>query len=201
MDIMKTRHILTGSLVFMAGLVAFAVLFRTEFMALLIQPALSVHVRFVHIVATTVFFANAAVGMLWERRSLRAGRKEVILHTYDTVSWLDARLSSPLIVLSVITGLSLGFMMGNLWEVGWLSTGFVLFLLSGVIWVVSDIPTQYKLKSLMAALDPADETLPGEILRLLRLRSWIGLAGVVPLVAVFALMVYKPDIPALASLF
>ena len=70
-----------------------------------------------------------------------------------------------------------------------------------MIWVVSDIPTQYKLKKLMAVLDPADETLPGEVLRLLRLRSWIGLAGVVPLVAVFALMVYKPEIPALASLF
>jgi uncharacterized membrane protein len=67
--------------------------------------------------------------------------------------------------------------------------------------VASDIPTQYKLKRLMAALDPADGTLPTEILRLLRLRSWIGLAGVIPLVAVFVLMVYKPDIPALASLF
>lgn len=201
MDIMKTKHVLAGSLILMAGLLAFAVLFRTEFMALLNQPALFAHVRFIHIFATTIFFANAAVGMIWERRSLRTGRKEIILHTYDTVSWLDARLSSPLIVLSVVTGLSLGFMMGDLWNIGWLSTGFVLFLLSGLIWVVSDIPTQYKLKRMMAALDPADETLPGEVLRILRLRSWIGLAGVVPLLAVFVLMVYKPDMPALASLF
>ena len=198
---MKTRQVLTASLVLMAGLVAFAAFFRNEFMALLNQPALSVHFRFVHIAATTLFVSNAVVGMAWERRSLRTGRKEVILHTYDTVSWLDARLSSPLILLSVLTGLSLGFMMGALWKVGWLSMGFVLFLLSGVIWVASDIPTQYRLKRLMASLDPAEETLPREVLRLLGLRSWIGLAGVAPLVAAFALMVYKPDIPALASLF
>jgi uncharacterized membrane protein len=198
---MKTKHVLAASLVLMAGLLAFALIFRAEFMTLLNQPALFGHARFVHIAATTLFFANAVVGMIWERRSLRTGRKEVILHTYDTVAWLDARLSSPLIVLSVITGLALGFMMGNLWEVGWLSVGFVLFLLSGLIWVASDIPTQYRLKSLMAALDPTDECLPEELLRLLRLRSWIGLAGVAPLVAVFALMVYKPEIPALASLF
>ena len=51
MNSMKTRHILAGSLILMAGLVAFAVLFRTEFMALLKQPALYVHFRFVHIVA------------------------------------------------------------------------------------------------------------------------------------------------------
>jgi len=201
MGIMKTRQVLTGALILMAALVAFAVLFRKEFMALLNQPALFAHARFVHIAATTLFVSNAAVGMVWERRSLRTGRKEVILHTYDTVSWLDARLSSPLILLSVITGLSLGFMMGDLWKVGWLSAGFILFMLSGVIWVASDIPTQYKLKRSMAALDPSDGTLPTEVLRLLRLRSWIGLAGVIPLVAVFALMVYKPDIPALASLF
>jgi len=198
---MKTKYILSGFLALMAGLIAFAIFFRSAFVALLNRPALYGHMLFVHVVAATLFFANAMVGMFWESRSLASGRKEVILHTYSTVAWLDARLSSPLVILSLVSGLSLGFMMGELWEIGWLSLGFVLFLLSGLIWVASDIPTQYKVKRLMAALDPADPVLPEELVRLFRLRWWVGLAGVAPLVVVFALMVYKPDILSVASWF
>lgn len=192
---------MTGFLAVMAGLIAFAAFFRSEFVALLNRPALHGHMLFIHVAAATLFFANAVVGMFWESRSLASGRKEVILHTYATVAWLDARFSSPLIVLSLVAGLSLSFMMGELWEIGWLSLGFVLFLLSGLIWVLSDIPTQYKVKRLMAALDPADSALPDELVRLFKLRWRIGLAGVAPLVVVLALMVYKPDIPAVASWF
>jgi len=198
---MKTKFFLFGSLAIMSGLIIFAIFFQTEFIALLNQPALYSHALFVHIAAVTLFFANAVLGMIWESRSLASGRKDVILHTYSTVAWLDAHLSSPLIILSVIAGLMLSFMMGDLWQIGWLSAGFVLFLLSGIFWVLSDIPTQYKVKRLTAALDPSAETISEELTRLLKLRWWISLAGVAPLVVVFVLMVYQPDIPALASLF
>ena len=198
---MKTKHVLWIFLAAMAGLIAFAVLFRAEFTALLNRPDARRHALFVHVAAATLFFANAVTGMLWESRSLASGRKDVILHTYETVAWLDARFSSPLILLSLVSGLMLSVLMGDLWGIGWLSAGFLLFLLSGLFWVVSDIPTQYRLKRLLAKLNPADPALPEELVRLLRLRWWISLAGVLPLVVVFALMVYKPDIRAPASWF
>ena len=199
--VMKSKLLLIGSLIVMGGMIAFAALFTEEFIALLDRPSLYEHARFVHRAAVTLFFANAVTGMIWEARSLASGRKDVILHTYATVAWLDARLSSPLIILSVIAGLMLGFMMGDLWRIGWLSAGFALFLLSGLLWVAGDIPTQYRVKRLMASLDPADQALPQELLRLLRLRWWISLSGVLPLAVSFALMVYKPDMPAVATLF
>jgi uncharacterized membrane protein len=196
MDCMKTRYILYGFLSIMAGLIAFAFFFREQFVALLDHPSLYGHVLFVHVAASTLFFANAVVGMLWEMRSLASGRKEVILHTYATVSWLDARFSSPLIILSLVAGLSLSVRMGSIWETGWLSLGFILFIFSGLVWIVSDIPTQYKVKRLMGGLDPGDPALPEELVRLLKLRRRIGIAGVAPLLFVFALMIYKPGIPA-----
>jgi uncharacterized membrane protein len=198
---MKTKHILWLFLAAMAGLIVFAVFFRATFTALLDRPDAYRHALFVHVAAATLFFANAVTGMLWELRSLASGRKDVILHTYETVAFLDARFSSPLILLSLVSGLMLSVLMGDLWGIGWLSAGFVLFLLSGLFWVASDIPTQYRLKSLMAKLDPADSALPEELIRLLRLRWWISLAGVLPLAVAFALMVYKPDIPAPAAWF
>jgi uncharacterized membrane protein len=196
---MKTKGVLIGFLAIMAGMIGFAVLFQDAFVALLKHPAIYSHARFLHIAAVTLFFANAVVGMLWEQRSLASGSKEVILHTYNTVAFLDSRFSSPLIILSILGGLSLSFYMGDLWETGWLSVGFLLFLLSGVFWIVSDIPTQYKIKRMMSSLRPEDQALPDELMRLLRLRVWVSMAGVVPLVIVFILMVYKPDITAVAQ--
>lgn len=198
---MKTKHILLGFLAVMAGMLLFALIFPAKVTALLDQPAFFAHALFIHVVSVTLFFGNAVVGMLWESRSLASGRKEVFLHTYATVSWLDARFSSPLIIVSVGSGVMLSVILGDLWQIGWLSWAFVLFLLSGLFWIVSDIPTQYRVKKLVAGLDPEDATIPAELTRLLKLRWWISLAGVVPLGVVFAFMVYKPELPPLGQLF
>ncbi len=195
----KSKSILGIFLIIMVGMILVAVAFRDAFIAFLQQPAISNHARFIHIAAVTMFFANAVVGMAWEQRSLASGSKEVILHTYNTVTYLDSRFSSPLIILSVLGGLSLSVSSGDIWEIGWLSVSFLLFLMSGFLWIVSDIPTQYRIKKLMDDLKEEDSTLPDELIRLLKLRGWISLAGVIPLIIVFVLMVYRPEIVAVAD--
>lgn len=198
---LRSRAVLIAFLVVMAGMIGFAVFFQDPFISLLKNPALLRHARFLHIAATALFFTNAVVGMIWERRSLESGSKEIILHTYNTVTFLDALFSSPLIILSLLGGLSLSFHLGDLWQIGWLSLSFLLFILSGIIWVGSDIPTQYKIKRLMSRLRPEDQHLPAELIRLLKLRWWVSMAGVLPLVIVFMLMVYKPEITPVADWF
>ena len=191
---MKSNVVLVFFLIVMAVMVVAALMFPEQLQELLDRPSLYRHVLFAHIVAATLFFANAVIGILWEARSLASGRADVILHTYSTVAWLDAGFSSPLIVLTLISGITLSIVLDGMWQIGWLSLAFVLFVLSGVVWVVSDIPTQYRIRKLIAAVDPDARTLPEELLRLLRMRLWVSLAGVLPIVAVFVLMVYKPGI-------
>ncbi|NCC69723.1 MAG: DUF2269 family protein, partial [Clostridia bacterium] len=77
----------------------------------------------------------------------------------------------------------------------------LLFILSGVVWVVSDIPTQYKMKRLLSGIGETDQSLPRELIRVMNLRWWIGIFGTLPLAAAFVLMVYKPDILAVAEWF
>ena len=198
---MATKRVLVFFLIVMAGMVVAALVFPDHLRGLLHRPALYRHVLFVHIVATTLFFANAVIGILWEHRSLASGRPTAILHTYDTVTWLDARFSSPLIVVSVVAGIMLSTTYGDIWQIGWLSLAFLLFILSGVVWVGSDIPTQYRIKRLIAAVDPLAPELPQELMRLLKVRLWISMVGVLPLVVVFILMVYKPEITPVADWF
>ena len=198
---MKTKRILLVFLTIMAGMIILAVVFSDQLINFLDRPFLYRHVLFAHIVAVTLFFANAVIGILWEYRSLASGHANAILHTYNTVTWLDARFSSPMIVISVITGITLSIIIGNMWQVGWLSLAFLLFIFSGLVWVVSDIPTQYKIKRLINGVDPGAQAVPRELMRLLKMRLWISLAGVVPLLAVFVLMVYKPEIIPVARWF
>lgn len=191
---MKSKTILFVFLAIMSGMIVVGIIFYTEIKAFLYRPALYPHLLFIHILSVTLFFANAVVGVLWELRSLVSGRKEIIMHTYKTVAWLDARFSSPLIIISVTTGIFLSLMIGDIWEIGWLFLAFLLFLLSGLTWVISDIPTQYKIKKLIKQVEPTAQVFPDELTRLLKLRLLISLAGVIPLIIVFILMVYKPDI-------
>lgn len=188
-------------LVIMAGMVGSAVFFKDEFVALMKRPVLLSHARFIHIAAVTLFFSNAVFGMIWERRSLASGNKEIILYTYNTVAFLDSLLSSPLIILSLLGGLSLSLQQGDLMQIGWLSVSFLLFIFSGIVWVITDIPTQYRVKRLISRMSGEDQSLPAELIRVMKLRWWIGIAGVLPLILVFALMVYKPDMTAVAEWF
>ena len=197
----KTKRVLVFFLLIMLGMVVFALVFPDRVEELLDRPSLYRHVLFVHIVAATLFFANAVIGILWEYRSLASRRPAVILYTYDTVAWLDARFSSPMIVITVIAGIMMSTILGDMWQIGWLSLAFLLFVVSGVVWVGVDIPTQYRIKKLIAEVDPGAEALPRELMRLLTLRLWISMAGVIPLVAVFVLMVYKPEITPVAQWF
>ena len=197
----KAKFILIILWVIVVGVLLLAVLFKDFFTSLL--PGLNLYrlTLLFHNISVSLFFANAVIGMMWESRSLSSGNKEVLLHTYKTVTHLDSVFSTPLIVLTLISGLAMTYSRGSLWEVGWLSVSFLLFILSGVIWIASDIPTQYKVKRLLAELQNSKGGIPEELTRLLKLRWWIGILGVLPLVIVFFLMVYKPDVTAVAYWF
>lgn len=198
---MKTRSILFVFLGIMAAMILAAVVFPEQLIELLYQPGLYRHALFVHVVAVTLFFGNAVLGILWELRALSSGEAAAILHTYRTVAWLDARLSSPLIVISLVAGIMLSVILGDLWRIGWLSVSFLLFVVSGLVWVATDIPTQARIRRRMAEVDPTAATVPEDLMRLLRMRLWISIAGVLPLVVVFVLMIYKPDILPVAAWF
>lgn len=197
---MKRKRLLTFYLVLMGALIGLGLLFPKAFLAFFDQPDLYLTAKFVHIVCVTLFFANVVIGTLWETRSLVSGKPEVIRFTYDTVTWLDAVFTAPLILLSILSGIMLGTILGGVWTIGWLSIAFCLFLGSGVFWIVADIPTQYKVNKLFVRVEPGSSSLPRELTRLLWLRMGINLLSIAPLLFIFFLMVHKPELPRVSSL-
>lgn len=194
---MKAKRALAFQLAAMALLIALAAAFPDRFAAALARPGLYAHAKFVHVLAVALFFGNVVIGTLWEARCLLSKRADVIRFTYETVAWLDAFFTAPLVLLVVLSGLTLATALGGLWSMGWLTAAFGLFLLSGLVWVAADIPTQYRIKRLFAAVPPRTETLPPELTRVLWFRLGLNVFAIVPLLVVFGLMVHKPDLPAL----
>lgn len=188
-----------GYLFLMGALIVVGLLFPVAFLHFFTQPEFYLHAKFIHIVSVTLVFSNAVIGTLWETRSLYLGDVKIIRYTYSTVVWLDALLTAPMILLSVLTGILMGTTLGGVWTIGWLSIAFALFLFSGVVWLLFDIPSQYKIKRLFLTLPKEAESLPPELLTLLKFRLKLNLFTLVPFLFIFYLMVLKPELRSLAS--
>lgn len=188
----KSKTVLFVYLLIMLVMIICGITFYNEIKILLNRPSLYYHILFIHIFSVTLFFGNAVVGMLWEYRSLLSKSKDVILHTYKTVTFLDAKFSSPLLIVGIISGVMLSIMIGDIWKISWLFIAFILFIFSGLVWVIIDIPSQYKIKNIIYKLDKKDKELPEELILLLSKRVKISIMGLIPLLIVLILMVYKP---------
>lgn len=189
---MKTKTLLSSYLTIIIIISFLAFVFPNFLTQFILKNSLYKHILFIHILSATLFFSNAVVGTLWEWHSLLSKRSEVILHTYNTVSWLDLRFSLLMILVSLSSGILLTLLMGDIKEISWLFYSFLLFILSGVIWLIGDITTQYKIRKLVKNISPDTKPLPTELTKLLKMRICISLADVAPLLIIFYLMVYKP---------
>lgn len=193
---MKTRPALLASVGAMALLIALAVASPHRFEAALKQPELYLHAKLAHVLGATLFFGNVVIGTIWETRSLVSKRAEIIRYTYETVAWLDAVFTAPLILVALVSGLMLGALAGGVFSMGWLVVAFAIFALSGLVWLALDIPTQYRVKRLMGDVPMDAKELPEAVLRLLRFRLALNVGAIALLFVVLTLMVHKPDLPS-----
>lgn len=91
--------------------------------------------------------------------------------------------------------------MGGLLSAGWLTFSFGLFILSGIVWVSADIPTQYKVNRVFETVESGSKHMPDKLMRLLWFRMKISIAGTFPLLVIFIIIVYKPYIPKVSDWF
>ncbi len=192
---------LKGCLGSMASLIGFGLLFPSYFKTLFSHPEIHLYAKFFHVLSVSTVFANAVIGTLWETRGLISKRADVIRYTYQTVTWMDSVLTAPLILIAVVSGILMATSLGGVWNIGWLSCAFVTFLFSGVVWVVLDIPTQYRVNKLFNTLDEKSQILPTQITQLLWFRLGVNLFSLFPLIMIFVLMIFKPELKPVSEWF
>lgn len=197
----KVSASLKACLVVMGGMIFVGLMNPEKFKTFFSHPEMHLYAKFAHVLSVTLVFANAVIGTLWETRGLLSRRAEVIRYTYQTVTWMDSVFTAPLILIAVTSGILMATNLGGVWGIGWLSCAFVVFLFSGILWVCLDIPTQYRVNKLFSALKEGSENLPNQITKLLWFRLGLNVLSLVPLILIFFLMIFKPDIEPVQKFF
>jgi uncharacterized membrane protein len=147
----------------------------------------------VHILAAIVFVGNIITAAFWKVRADRSGNLEAIALSTRAVLQADFAFTAPGILAVLGTGIAMAGITG--WErfqEPWLALSFILFVITGFIWVAALLPLQVRMARLarqsaaQGSLDPAYQRSS---------KLWAifgGIATTLPIIILF-LMVLRPQ--------
>ena len=150
-------------------------------------------VRLVHIVSATLLFGTGLGTAFFMWRVNRSGNRQAIAVVTRDVMRADLFFTTPAVIIQPLSGFALmalaGFPM-QFAPMNWLGLSLLLYIVAGGCWLPV-LWLQWKMHRL-AALDPAEPTLPATYWRCERAWTLLGLPAFASLVVLFWLMVAKP---------
>lgn len=146
-----------------------------------------------HILAVILFLGNIITGLFWKAHADRTGDPRIMAHTIDGIIRSDRWFTLPGVLLIVVFGVAAA-VVGHvpLLRTPWVLWSIVLFVVSGLAFVVQVAPLQARLHTLAstgAGEGPWEADLYHRLSR--RWEFWGLVATVAPLIAL-GLMVFKP---------
>jgi uncharacterized membrane protein len=147
---------------------------------------------FLHVLGAILFLGNIITAAFWKVLADRSGDARTIHRTSKYVMLADYSFTLPGIVLLLTFGHLMAEKAGyELFEWSWLGFSYLLFIISGVIWIFILLPSQHRMiKWSKAGLDSG--VIPGEYYRWSRIWNGFGIISVLLPVIVLFLMVVKP---------
>src|SRR2546428_9343509 len=108
--------------------------------------------KLLHVVAVVLFLGNITTGLFWHLHAARTKDAKLLAHTMDGIIGSDRIFTVPGVVLIIVTGFAAAIY-GQLpiLRTGWILWTLVLFLASGVIFMIRVAPLQRRLRALAQA--------------------------------------------------
>lgn len=144
--------------------------------------------KWLHILSSTVLFGTGIGTAFQMVRAMRTGRAGTVADVAGAVVLADWLFTAPAGVIQPLTGLWLAHEAGWSWDEPWLLATYALYALAFAAWAPV-VHLQIRIRDLCRGA--AD--VPEEALRLYCLWFLLGFPGFLSLVAVFWLMVAKPQ--------
>ena len=144
-----------------------------------------------HILSSTVLFGTGigtAFQMVW---AMRTGRAKTIADVAAGVAVADWLFTTPADLVQPVTGVWLAHIAGFPLTEPWLLSNYALYVLAFLCWLPV-LHLQIRIRDLARATPPG-EAVSTEARRLYRIWPALGWQAFAALVAVFWLMVSKPD--------
>jgi uncharacterized membrane protein len=147
--------------------------------------------RFMHIVSSAVLFGTGLGIAFFMWMAHRSGDARAIAQTARTVVIADAVFTASAVVVQLASGFALARLAGFSLRAPWLATALALYVFVGACWLPV-VWIQLRLRDLARAAADGGTALPARYHRLFGIWFWLGWPAFIAVLAIFALMIWKP---------
>ena len=148
--------------------------------------------KVIHILSSTLLFGTGlgtAFFMFMTKRSRNLEAISVVSRYVVLADWL---FTSPTVIIQPLTGLWLVHLAGFPWQSSWLMLTFMLYTLAACCWLPV-VWLQLRMRDMAQEAVATGTELPACYWRYERRWTLLGIPAFFALVAVYALMVFKPS--------
>ena len=149
--------------------------------------------KWLHVIGATVLLGTGAGIAFFMLMAHRTGDVRVIAAVARIVVLADYLFTATAVVAQPVTGLMLARIAGYPLAEGWIVASIALYLFTGAFWLPV-VWMQSRMRTLAAAAAESGEALPDQYHRLFRWWFASGFPAFTAVLAIFWLMIARPDI-------
>jgi len=147
--------------------------------------------KLIHVLSSTVLFGTGLGVAYFMLMACRTCDPAVVAHTAGIVVVADAVFIANAAIVQPVTGVQLALTIGySLWE-SWIVASFALYFLVAACWLPV-LWLQVQMRNMARVAAEEGTALPERYHRLFRIWFVLGWPAFISMVAIFALMIFKP---------
>lgn len=147
--------------------------------------------KWLHILSAIVLFGTGLGSAFYKFMTDRRGDVGAIAVVNRIVVLADWLFTTPAIIIQPLSGLAMLHLFNMPLSAPWVLWSFVLYFLAGACWLPV-VWLQIRMRALAEAAQQQQTPLPALYWRYARIWFWLGVPAFLAMVAVVALMVFKP---------
>ena len=149
--------------------------------------------KLIHILGAAVLFGTGLGIAFFMYMAHRTGEPATIAATARVVVIADALFTATAVMVQPISGAYLAWLIGYSLGESWIVAALVLYVLVGMCWLPV-VGIQLRLRNIAEDAVKRHVALPPDYFRLFRLWFWLGWPAFIGVIAIFALMIWKPHL-------
>jgi uncharacterized membrane protein len=147
--------------------------------------------KLLHIVSSTLLFGTGLGSAWYMWRAHRGGSLDTIVHVSRNVVLADWLFTTPAIIIQPLTGIGMMHLLGYSFTLPWILWSLLLYGLAGACWLPV-VWLQLQVHGMSRRALHTGSALPPAYHRYMRYWFLLGWPAFFAVVAIFALMVFKP---------
>jgi uncharacterized membrane protein len=147
--------------------------------------------KFIHVFGAMVLFGTGLGIAYFMWMAHRTRNAAVIAHTARAVVVADIVFTATAVIAQPLSGAALIHVIGYSWSEFWIVASLALYVVAGVCWLPV-VVVQMRLRDLASEAAASGARLPPRYDHLFRLWFWLGWPAFLSVIAILALMIWKP---------